>query len=276
MKEAINKIYIKNKSVFNTEEFDDFYLKSGKSLYEVIKVIEKIPLFLEEHLDRLYNSSKLANLNITYSRSEIEEIILNLIEKNNQNIGNVKLVFNFDAQGMNFLAFFIKHNYPSEEDYKIGVDTILYEAERENPNAKIINYDFKSKVEEKIKTSKVYEAILVNKEGNITEGSRSNMFFVKNNIVITSPIDKVLPGITRGTILSLCENLNIKVEESAISIKELDKIQGAFLSGTSPNALPIKRINSMEYDSSENVVINKIVNGFNEMVKNYIEKKKNT
>lgn len=274
MIEAINRFYIKNKNTYNIEEFEDFYLKNGKSLYEVIKVIDEVPLFLEEHLDRLFNSSKLAKLNITYSREEIEEVILKLIKENNKQVGNVKLVFNFNEKEMIFLAFFIKHSYPSKEDYKIGVDTIIYEAERENPNAKIINYNFKKDVEEKIKASKVYEAILVNKDGYITEGSRSNMFFVKNNIIYTSPVEKVLPGITRSTILNICKKLNIEVKEELTNVKKLEEVDGLFLSGTSPNALPIKHIDSLEFNSAENKVIKKIISAFDELILEYIHKNK--
>lgn len=271
MSEAIDKYYIKNKRVQEVELFEEKYLKIGKSLYEVIKVIDKVPLFLDEHLDRLVNSSNLANLNIRYSKAEIEEVILKLIKENNKEEGNVKLVFNFNEDEKTFLAYFIKHSYPSKSDYKIGVDTILYEAERENPNAKIINYNFKKEVEEKIKASNVYEAILVNRDGKITEGSRSNMFFVKDNIVYTSPVDKVLPGITRGTILNLCRDLNIEIREELVEAKNIGELDGLFLSGTSPNALPIKSVGMLKFDSSNNEVIKKIINGFNQLITDYIK-----
>lgn len=274
MKEAINKFYIKNEAAFEIEGFDDKYLKEGKSLYEVIKVIDRVPLFLEAHLDRVFNSSKLVNLSINYSKEKIKEVILKLIEVNDTDIGNVKLVFNFNEEEKTFLAYFIRHSYPSEDDYKTGVDAISYKAERENPNAKVINYDFKKKVEEKIKEAKVYEAILVNNEGFITEGSRSNMFFVKNNIVYTSPVDTVLPGITRSMILSLCERLNIKVVEKLTEAEKLNEIEGLFLSGTSPNALPIRSVGALKFNSSENKIIKQIVDGFNQLINEDIQNNK--
>ena len=83
----------------------------------------------------------------------------------------------------------------------------LYFGERENPNAKIINLSFREKVNKKIREKNAYEAILVDRKGYITEGSKSNIFMIKDNMLLTSPVKAVLPGVTRGEIIDIAEEV---------------------------------------------------------------------
>ena len=119
-----------------------------------------------------------------------------------------------------------------------------------------------------------YLDITVNKEGYITEGSRSNMFFVRGEKVFTAPKGEVLLGVTRKHIINVCKELNIDVVEENINIKDLDKIDGGFMSGTSVNVLPISSIDDKKYSSVDNNLIKAIQDGYLNLVKNYIEEKK--
>ncbi|GAE03187.1 branched-chain amino acid aminotransferase [Clostridium botulinum B str. Osaka05] len=233
-------------------------------------------MFLKSHLERFYNSAKLEGLNLWLDEEEIKENINRLIEINKVSIGNIKLVFNFNkGKNNNFLCYFLKHNYPEDIEYKKGVKTILYHGERENPNAKVINMDFRKIVGEKIKEEKAYEAILVDRNGYITEGSKSNIFMIKDGKVITAPIEKVLPGITRQNIMDVCKNLNLKVEEEKVHYKDIDKLEGLFISGTSPKVLPIKSVDEIEFKSSENKLILSIMEGYNKAIEEDVKGYKN-
>lgn len=195
-----------------------------------------------------------------------------LIEINKVSIGNIKLVFNFNKEKNNkFLCYFLKHNYPEDIEYKNGVRTILYHGERENPNAKVINIDFRKAVGEKIKEQKAYEAILIDKNGYITEGSKSNIFMIKDSKVITSPVEKVLPGITRQNIIDVCKNLNLDIDEEKVHYKDIEKLEGLFISGTSPKVLPIKSVDEMEFKSSKNKLILSIMEGYNKAIEKDIK-----
>ncbi|AVQ44441.1 TPA: aminotransferase class IV [Clostridium sporogenes] len=265
--ECFNEFFIENEKIKEKGSFEESFLKEGKSLYEVIRIIDGAPLFLKSHLERFYNSAKLEGLNLWLAEEEIKENINRLIEINKVSIGNIKLVFNFNkGKNNNFLCYFLKHNYPEDIEYKKGVKTILYHGERENPNAKVINMDFRKIVGEKIKEEKAYEAILVDRNGYITEGSKSNIFMIKDGKVITAPIEKVLPGITRQNIMDVCKNLNLKVEEEKVHYKDIDKLEGLFVSGTSPKVLPIKSVDEIEFKSSENKLILSIMEGYNKAI----------
>ena len=274
--ECFNEFFIENEKIKERDSFEESFLKEGKSLYEVIRIIDGAPLFLKSHLERFYNSAKLEGLNLWLDEEEIKENINRLIEINKVSIGNIKLVFNFNkGKNNNFLCYFLKHNYPEDMEYKRGVKTILYHGERENPNAKVINMDFRKIVGEKIKEEKAYEAILVDRNGYITEGSKSNIFMIKNGKVITAPIEKVLPGITRQNIIDVCKNLNLKVEEEKVHYKDIDKLEGLFISGTSPKVLPIKSVDEIEFESSENKLILSIMEGYNKAIEEDVKGYKN-
>lgn len=265
MSECLHKYFILNDQVKNCYEFDDSLLKDGKSLYEVIRIIEGKPLFLQKHLERLENSARLINVELWITEDEIKEKIKQLIEENNINIGNVKLVFNVDNK--RFLTYFIKHHYPSQDEYKNGVKTIFYYGERQNPNAKIVNMDFRERVDKEIDAKDAYEAILVDRNGFITEGSKSNVFMIKDRKVITSPLEAVLPGITRNVIIEVCQKMGLEVLEKRVEHKDVKDLDALFISGTSPEVLPISKVDDMNFNSSQNDVVLKIMDGYNEAKK---------
>ena len=219
MESCTNSYFLFGKEIKNSSDFEYYYGSKGKYLYEVIRVIDGIPIFLMEHLDRLENSAKIMKYVPIITRNEIIDGIIKLIEENNAQDENLKLIINYDpGYGITgnksvfderFLAYFTTHDYPCAEQYAKGVKTITYHGERRNPNAKVIDSVFRDSVNKEIASKKVYEAILVDKQGFITEGSKSNIFMVMGVTVVTSKVLNVLPGITRQFIIKVCENLNI-------------------------------------------------------------------
>jgi len=115
---------------------------------------------------------------------------------------------------------------------------------------------------------------LVNQKGEITEGSRSNMFFVKNNVFYTSPSKDVLVGITRSRVIQLCTQLGYEVKEQEIPVSFLDEIDGLFLTGTSPKVLPIASVDTHQYDSSNNSAILALQKAYDDLINSYINKNK--
>ena len=266
MGECLNKYFIFNNEMKNCTEFDDSLLNKGKSLYEVIRIIDGKPLFLQRHLERLKNSAKLADVELWLAEEQIKERIAKLTNENDISIGNVKLVFSFDKNNI-FLAYFVKHHYPAKEDYENGVKTIFYHGERKNPNAKIINMQFRIAVDKEIREENAYEAILVDRNGYITEGSKSNIFMVRGRTIITSPLEDVLPGITRNVIIEVCREMALEVEEKKIHYKDVKDLDALFISGTSPKVLPINEVGGTEFNSSHNEVVMKIMSGYDKAMK---------
>ncbi|QAT40564.1 aminotransferase class IV [Clostridium sp. JN-9] len=275
MSENFRKYFILNGEVKEDVYFDDNIITRGKSLYEVIRIIDGYPLFLKRHMKRLKNSARVTDLKLWLNEEQIKSCIFKLIEVNGEDIGNIKLIFNYYNGELNFLCYYIKHNYPDKKSYEEGVKTILYHGERNNPNAKVINMDFRHNVDIKIKESSAYEAILVDNQGFITEGSRSNIFLIKGNKVYTAPLKAVLPGTRRDVIIHLCKKLSYEVIEKEINYKDIADFDALFISGTSPKVLPINKVDNIDYNSSKNAVVKNLMNAYDQEVTMDIEEFKN-
>lgn len=270
MNECFNQWFLENGVEKLKEEFNDDYLRKGKSIYEVIRIIDGVPLFLEEHLSRFQNSIDLINEKMLLNIGEVKSNIIKLLQINKTYEGNIKIVFNYTEDDSKTIFFFIKHSYPTLDEYKNGVNTILYYGERKNPNAKLINTSFRENVEKAIREANSYEAILVNDEGFITEGSKSNIFLVIEDVVYTSPVKEVLPGITREMVMEIVKNIGIKYSEERINIDALKTVEGLFITGTSPQVLPIKKVDELEFKSSDNDIIRRIMGEYDNKVNDYI------
>jgi branched-chain amino acid aminotransferase len=278
MSECYRDYFIKNDHILKCENFRDSDVLEGTSLYEVIRIIDGIPLFLEKHLERLKYSSNIVKLRLWMEINEIKNKISEVIKVNNIFDGNVKIVFNFnkndESEKNTFLAYFIPHHYPSEKQYSEGVKTILFFAERNNPNAKVVNDNLRRRTDEKMKETGSYEALLVDKSGNITEGSRSNIFMVKGDVVISAPLGDVLPGITRQSIIDICSQEGLNFREERVSYKDLKAIDALFITGTSPKVLPIKSVDDKFFSSSTNIIVQNILRAYNNNIDIYIKQNK--
>lgn len=241
----------------------DLKLTSENKVYEVIRVISKKPLFLKEHYERLINSLSIKNSDakITYEtfRERIDDLIVMLAKDD----FNIKVVI--DLSNNNDYFFENPSSYPSQDLYKNGIDTVSLKYQRLDPNAKVINPNLNITAKELTEKENVYEAILVDYNDNITEGSKSNIFFTHNDILYTPETDKVLPGITREKIIETAKNAGFTVRQINIPLQDAKKYSGAFISGTSPKILPIRRIDDVTFDINEPLIRN-LMNLFDETI----------
>jgi branched-chain amino acid aminotransferase len=270
MSECFRYLYIHNSKVKACEDFKDERLQKGISLYEVFRVKSGKAVFLSDHLQRLHKSANKIKIQLWLSNEEILKSINLLIKKNDCKNGNIKLVFNVHNNENNFFAYFVKHDYPKMADYVTGVRTIVHPAERPIPTAKVYNHSLRSKTNELIKEAETHEVLLMNTFGYITEGSRSNLFFIKDNELYTATDPEVLNGIARGKVIKIAKELGIPLHKKSISYESLPKYEAAFLTGTSPLVLPIRRINSLSYDASH-PILGQILNAYLKKIEDAID-----
>ena len=244
------------------------------SLYEVLRIINRIPLFIEDHLERFENSASLAGCKLPYSREKLSGLIIELIRNNPFEDANILLNVTFNPEDLVnsvvFLSCFVEHHYPTEEQYQYGVDTITLAAVRHNPNAKLFDKNLRGHANQLREDFGVNEVLLVDGEDCITEGSRSNIFFIKGNQVITPPQQFVLPGITRKYIIETCSGLGYNISEQRTQVSELGGFDAAFITGTSPKALPVRRIDAFTY-RVDDPVMRSIMRGFDVLIRSYLE-----
>jgi len=243
MNECYGKKFILNGTLQPVELFDNSLVYEGDSVYEVIRMVKGNPIFFPDHMERLATSVKLQKKELLADVSELRKAILNLTRSNKKRETNLKIVFNYNNGSTNYLIYFIQPIYPSENQYKKGVKGILFFAERKDPESKVINHKLRTFIYHKLIMEGAYEAILVNENNLITEGSRSNIFFLKGETLVTAPDNAILNGITRKHLLEICKENNIKVEISLVDVDDITNYDAIFMTGTSPVVLPFNCIN---------------------------------
>ena len=220
-------------------------------IYDVFRVASGKPLFLKEHLERLYNGIKNAGYSFSVIYDDFIILIKEFILKSAAVNGNIKIEIYFSQNSLNehfYRVFFIPTSYPDKEMYQKGVICKLLYEERSNPSIKIANPALRNISDSIILQENIFETILVNAEKLITEGSRSNIFFVKDDLFITAPDSMVLSGIIRSKAIELITKNNMKIGYRAVSIDELSNFDACFITGTSPRVLPIRQIDDIIFE----------------------------
>ena len=265
-------IYYLNDQEHSTENLSPFEQLSGKNVYEVIRVREGVPLFLEDHLHRFRASALSVGIPSVDSDEVLTARLYQLVTKNEVSDQNIKLILNKEV---GLLSFFTKSPYPPETYYQTGMKTTLLKLERQDPNIKIQREEYQKTVLAEREKTGAYEVLLVDQHDNVTEGSRSNLFIVKSGKLHTSPAKTVLLGIVRSKVVSICQEQGIEIIEQNIPVSELTSIEGAFISGTGNDVLPIASIDDVTLDSTNNPIIQTIMAEYKRLTGNYIAHHKN-
>lgn len=270
MTSAYHQKFLRNGEVKKSNEFDNQLLNHGLSIYEVIRIINGKALFFKEHYERLISSAHMLSFDLWIDKIEIIRQMDDLSKINNVINGNIEIIYNIAENGdKTFLCLFIEDRYPTVEMLMNGVPSDLHFAERENPNAKIINLDLRAKTNAQISEEELYEVLLVDRNGFITEGSRSNVFFIKDETVYTTPIAEVLPGITRLKVFEMCERHSISLKEIPIKSNEIAEFDAAFYTGTSPNVLPISNIGDIQFNP-QLALMQKMISLFDKLIEEHL------
>jgi branched-chain amino acid aminotransferase len=250
MNEVFGKMFILNGELQPADLFDNSCVYEGESVYEVIRMIKGTPLFFDDHLVRLQKSLTIKRRNNLADAAELRRDIINLTRADKKKESNLKIVFNYNGKNKNYLVYYLEPVYPSSEQYLKGVKATLFQAQRKDPESKVIDHRLRSAISQKLLQESAYEAILVNVEGQITEGSRSNIFFLKGDTLTTAPDKMILSGITRKHILDICNENGITVIQGCVSARDLGLYNAVFMTGTSPMVLPFNCIDSVPFSVS--------------------------
>ncbi|WP_372948369.1 aminotransferase class IV [Mariniphaga sp.] len=254
--------------IFNGELRPNALFKAFENsggIYEVLRVENGVPLFMEDHLERFYHSASLAGKTIRFNSDQISRFILELIHENKVLTGNILL-----SCKENLKAFFILHKYPDPKWYQNGVRCGILKAERENPNAKVFQTPVRQQADKLMEKKDLYEVLLVDHLNRITEGSRSNVFFVEKNALFTPPGNEVLLGITRQKTILLAKEAGIPFFEKDVLLEDLPRFQAAFITGTSPKILPVSQIGEGKFDP-QNYLVQLLRKKYDELIADYIK-----
>jgi len=233
--------------------FDHGFLY-GDGVFEGIRAYNGRVFKLKEHIDRLYDSAKAIDLKIPISKEEFMEIILETLRRNRLRDAYIRPIV---TRGIGDLGLDPrKCKNPTiiviaqpwgrlyGDLYERGLRAVTVTVRRNAidslpPNIKSLNYlnNILAKIEANAKGGD--EAIFLDHNGYVSEGSGDNIFIVKNGVVITPPTINNLKGITREVVIELVKKLGIPFREANISIYDLYTADEIFVTGTAAEICPI-------------------------------------
>ena len=210
---------------------------------------------LRDHTERLFDAADKINITIPYSIEELEAVQKEAMTKNNLNEGYIRPIIFLGSESMGLrakdlvsvnvaVACWEWPSYMDPEAKKKGISVIKSPYQQyDNPlysNNKIIGTYINSIMALHDALAKnADEAILLDKNGFISEGSGENLFIVKDSKLLTPRIDFCLNGITRQSVITMAQNLGVEVEEKDLLFDDLVNADEAFFSGTAVEITPI-------------------------------------
>lgn len=236
--------------------------------YEVIRIESQVPLFWEDHLLRLERSIA-GRFPISAS---LYDDALQLLEANRLERSNLRLVLN----RQHTVLHQIESYYPSALQMTEGVATGILNWERANPNVKIVVGSYKEAVAARFAAGgpqgALFELLLADSNGQLTEGSRSNLFFIQGNQVFSAPDHLILKGITRQYVTAAIEAAGGERVERLFTLHEIEAgaVEAAFLSGSPIDLLPIRAIESASLASAGHPLFARINQAYQAIVHDYL------
>ena len=225
----------------------DLAIQRGYAAFDYLRIKNNCALFLEDYLDRFYCSAELLYLHPAQTKEEVKQIILELIEKNNIAESGIRMIltggYSPDSYGPDLPNLVILQQnlrLPSSEKFAAGVKVITYEYQRELPHIKSINYLMGIWLQQKIKQQNASD-VLYHKHEIVSELPRANVFIVTRDEKIITPVENILPGITRMKLLEIASG-KFQIEERDITLYELKNAAEVFMTSTTKRILPINQV----------------------------------
>ena len=230
----------------------------GDGIFEGIRIYNGNIFKCKEHLNRLYDSAKSIMLDIPLSYDEMQQALVETIRRNGLRDGYIRLVVSRGPGDLgldprrspkaNVIIIVEKLSIYPEEAYLNGLKTISVSTRRNIPdalNAKIKSLNYLNNVLTKIQANLagVGEAIMLNPQGYVVEGSSDNIFIVKRGIVYTPPCYLgALEGITRQAIIEICNRVGYPVKEEPFTLHDVYVADEVFFTGTAAEVIAVREV----------------------------------
>ncbi|OUS24042.1 branched chain amino acid aminotransferase [Gammaproteobacteria bacterium 45_16_T64] len=237
-------------------------LHYGMGVFEGVRAYatEKGPAIfrMQEHTDRLFRSAHIMNMEIPFSKEEINAAQLAAVKENNLPHAYLRPMVFYGSEGMGLRAENLQTHvivaawewpaYMSPEALEQGIKVRTSSYTRHHVNismckAKANGHYINSMLAlNEALTGGADEALLLDVEGYVAEGSGENFFLVRDGVIYTPELTSCLDGITRATVFSIAEELGYEIREKRITRDEVYIADEAFFTGTAAEVLPIREL----------------------------------
>jgi len=270
-------LYLNGAYVKASEASTDYYSQSlhyGYAVFEGIRSYKtasgETKVFKPvEHYERLKNSAAAMNMPWHWDTNELIEATYEVLSRNNLQDAYIRPVI-YAPANMSFNLN--KESYIMIAVWEMGLflgDKLLrvMTSSFQRPNPKGFKIEAKASghyvnsilASQEAKAQGFDEALLTDTNGYVAEGPGANMFFEKNGKLVTPPLGNILPGITRATVIEICNELNIPVEERLFTTDELKQADTAFFCGTAAEVIGWHSLDDVVFPKSWNDSIGKVI-----------------
>ena len=268
--------------------FDSGFLL-GDGVWEGIRLHQSKLIFINEHMDRLFESAAGISLNIPYTKKKIIDEINKVLLKNSmKDHVHIRLIIsrgdkitpyqnpNANVGPINFVII-PEYKKTDPKIYENGIRIGRVPIIRPSDNILSTHYNTLSKLNcilASIEANKLGfdEGIMNDPEGNISTCNSTNLFFIKENKVMTSKGKYCLNGITRGKAIQICKSNNIPISEKEFTYDHIIDCDEAFVTGTFAGIIPVSKIENRNLNSTNS---DSLVNKIRLLYNKYIQEKIN-
>ncbi|MEW6278059.1 MAG: branched-chain-amino-acid transaminase [Candidatus Eremiobacterota bacterium] len=260
----------------------DHGLLYGDGIFEGIRAYNGRVFRHSEHLDRLYDSAKSILLEIPISKEEMREAVLTTVRKNNLRDGYVRLCVTRGAGDLGLdprkcrrpcviiIADKIKL-YP-QEVYENGLKLVVASTRKHAPDTlspRIKSLNYLNNILAKIEAiqSGAAEAVMLDRNGFLTECTSENIFLVKNEVLFTpTAVVGILEGITRSVVMELAEKQSTQVQMAFLTMHDLYTADECFVTGTGAELIPVIEVDGRKIGSGKpGPVFNRLLKSFRDL-----------
>lgn len=218
-------------------------------MFDFLKIVDGVPLYLEDHLDRLFYSAEQMHLLLPQSRADLKALIGQLMQHNNMPHSGIRITvtggFSPDGYNLatpNLILTQSPLQLPSREAIEKGISLMTWQHQRQLPHVKTTDYIMAIWLQEKVKEQEADDILYYSNE-SVSECPRANIFAVKDGKLIT-PVQHILKGVIRKQVLRLAQDI-LPVEERALPLEELKVADEVFITSTTKQVLPVRQVDDV-------------------------------
>lgn len=263
----------------------DHGLLYGDGVFEGLRFYHGKTFMLEAHLERLQQSAQAIGLELPYNVEDISQAIAELIAKYPEDSGYLRLVvtrgqgsLGIDPRkcsqpGMFIIADALAVMDVSDPGQGVGLHVANIRrlpARCLDPKIKSLNYLNNILARIEANQAGMDEALMLNLDGHVSEGSVDNIFIIASGILKTPPLsDGLLAGITRAVVIDVAVEIGIPCEQTSLLVSDLKQADECFLTGTGAELIPVRRIDEHEFSAPQSPLTPCIMKAFRQKIKAY-------
>lgn len=245
----------------------------GYGVYETIRVANGVTYFLDQHSQRLMQSAQIIELEHNFDEAFVCKAVKALVDQTEMPAYNLKvlLIGGATADKANLYVTCLNPHFPDRKLYRMGVKLISQQLERLYPQAKSLNMFTSYIAYRRAQQAGAYDALLINNEGFVTEGTRTNFFGLVGKRLVSPPEQDCLNGVTRQNVIKVAKNSGFSLAENVIRFDQIDGFDSVFVTSTPSKIMPVRAIDEKVWSQPVSPALQDLMKAYDQFIEEYRE-----